>query len=268
MLMGSALTTACFPRAQGIANRKLISRSQQVLPKDVGAAMESIAYDSAVTQTGTPQSLARQSRASNRSVFLQRLLLAADIGSAAVGALLAAWIFGTPIGEAGIMAAAVIGSWLAYAFVCGLYSINDLQSWATGLADAPRTVVTALLVSWTVLGIGEIANLSQAIPFALIGTLATVSIDSVARAVSRGVAHKIAPLQQRTVVVGSGVVADRLAERLDRHSEFGLKASGLVDDDVHTVAGTPRLPKLASLARLDEVLEKCRGDRVIIAFSR
>ena len=69
------MTTACFPRAQGIANRKLISRSQQVLPKDVGAAMESIAYDSAVTQTGTPQSLARQSRASNRSVFLQRLLL-------------------------------------------------------------------------------------------------------------------------------------------------------------------------------------------------
>lgn len=230
--------------------------------------MESIAYDSAVTQAGTPQVLARQSRASNRSVFLQRLLLAADIASAAIGALIAALVVGTPVGEAGIMAVALVGSWLAFAFVCGLYSINDLQSWATGLADAPRTLVTALLVSWTVLGIAEVANLAHSIPFALVATLATVSIDSVARALSRGVAHKMAPLQQRTVVVGSGVVADRLAERLDRHSEFGLKAIGLVDDDVHTVEGTPRLPKLGSLDQLDEVLDKCSVDRVIIAFSR
>ncbi len=43
---------------------------------------------------------------------------------------------------------------------------------------------------------------------------------------------------------------------------------GLVDDDVHTINGSQRLPKLGSLDQLDEVLDECDVDRVVIAFSR
>ena len=126
-----------------------------------------------------------------------------------------------------------------------------------------------LLLSWPILGIAALLDLSQPALVALVATVATSSIATVARALGRGWVHRRAPLRQRTVIVGSGMVADRLAERLDRHHEFGLEAIGLVDDDVHNLGGdAQRLPKLGSLDQLDDVLDECEVDRVMIAFSR
>ncbi|MGN6586388.1 MAG: sugar transferase [Solirubrobacterales bacterium] len=170
--------------------------------------------------------------------------------------------------EAWRMALALTLSWVGLAFVCGLYNVSDLSTWASGLSDAPRTVAAALLMSWPVFGIAELADFPHSIAFALAGTFATVSLDSILRALSRGYAHRVAPLRQRTVIVGSGMVAERLAERLERHGEFGLEPIGLVDDDVHTLDGSQRLPKLGSLDQLDSVLDSLRVDRVLIAFSR
>jgi exopolysaccharide biosynthesis polyprenyl glycosylphosphotransferase len=231
--------------------------------------MDTIAYDSAVNPPRLDEASAgHESRASNRAVFLQRVLFGADLASAALGSLIAALIFNLAIGEALTMGVTVIGTWTLIAFVCGLYNASDLHTWASGLSDAPRTVLAALMVAWPVLAVGELADVGHPLPFAVVATFSTVMLASILRALGRGFAHRIAPLRQRTVVVGSGFVADRLAERLDRHHEFGLEAIGLVDDDVHTLNGTQRLPKLGSLDQLDTVLEECDVDRVIIAFSR
>ena len=231
--------------------------------------MESLAYDSAVTQPqAAGQVTERSSRASNRSSFLQRLLFLADFGAAFAGGVIAAAIFAVPIGDALIMALTLIVTWTLLAFVCGLYNVSALHAWASGLSDAPRMVVAALLLTWPVLGVAELVGIDHAILFAIVATVATVGTDSVARALSRGYAHRIAPLRQRTVLVGSGLVADKLADRLERHGEFGLETIGLVDDDVHTLNGAERLPKLGALSQLDQVLDECNVDRVIIAFSR
>jgi exopolysaccharide biosynthesis polyprenyl glycosylphosphotransferase len=227
-----------------------------------------VAYDPAVSRQHEEFASRRQSRASSRSEFLQRLLLGSDLVSAAFAGAVSALIFGIPIDSALIMVLAVMASWASIAFVCGLYNASDLHAWASGLSDAPRTVVAALLVAWPVLAAADLAQDAHPLPFAVVATFGTVALASILRAVSRGFAHRIAPLRQRTVIVGSGMVADRLAERLDRHSEFGLEAIGLVDDDVHTLNGTQRLPKLGPLEQLDTVLDECGVDRVIIAFSR
>jgi exopolysaccharide biosynthesis polyprenyl glycosylphosphotransferase len=230
--------------------------------------MESIAYESEVHSPASAVEGRDSERAKNRSVFLQRLLLGADLLAAGIAGILAAGILDAPPVEAIRVTLALILSWTALAFVCGLYNVGDLSTWASGLADAPRMVVAALLMSWPVLGAAEVIQVPHAIAFALIATFGTATIDSVLRALSRGFAHRIAPLRQRTVVVGSGMVADQLTERIERHAEFGLEPIGLVDDDVHTLNGTQRLPKLGSLDQLDKVLEVCHVDRVIIAFSR
>ena len=177
-------------------------------------------------------------------------------------------MLGVPLASALVLTAVLLVGSILLAFVFGLYSDSDLLTWASGLSDAPRALVAALLLSWPVLGVAALLNLGQPVLVALVATLATASFDSVARAIGRGWAHRLAPLRQRTVIVGSGIVADRLADRLDRHTEFGLETIGLVDDDVHTLNGTPRLPKLGSLDQLDRVLKECEVDRVIIAFSR
>lgn len=230
--------------------------------------METIASETGIAAPHAASLGRADSKAKNRSVFLQRLLLAADVVSVLVAGIAAAAILDLSPTTAVQMIAALTLSWIAVIFACGLYNVGDLSTWASGLPEAPRTVVAALLVSWPVLGLAEIANLPHPVGFALLGTFATVSLDSILRALGRGYAHRVAPLRQRTVVVGSGMVAERLAERLEQHGEFGLEPIGLVDDDVHTLEGSQRLPKLGALGQLDQVLDTCDVDRVIIAFSR
>jgi exopolysaccharide biosynthesis polyprenyl glycosylphosphotransferase len=212
--------------------------------------------------------IAQGSRASQRSAVLRRLLLAADLGSALVAGVVSAAVFGLDISSAAALILVLMSGSVLLAFVFGLYSDSDLLTWASGLADAPRALVAALLLAWPVLGVAELLDLGTPALVALVATAATAGFDSVGRALARGWAHRIVPLRQRTVIVGSGMVADRLADRLDRHTEFGLETIGLVDDDVHTLNGTQRLPKLGSLDQLDEVLDESKVDRVIIAFSK
>jgi exopolysaccharide biosynthesis polyprenyl glycosylphosphotransferase len=230
--------------------------------------MESLAYDQSVAPHSALAPVEQSSRAKNRGAFLQRLLLAADLLSAALGGIVAALVVGTSLLDGAVMCLAVMAVWSLLSFVCGLYNVGELQAWASGLAEAPRAMVAALLLAWPILGIAELLGIADPVVYAVVATAGTVAVDSVARALSRGFAHRIAPLRQRTVLVGSGLVADKLAERLERHGEFGLETIGLVDDDVHTLNGNPRLPKLGSLSQLPEVLDERQVDRVIIAFSR
>jgi exopolysaccharide biosynthesis polyprenyl glycosylphosphotransferase len=208
------------------------------------------------------------SRASRRSAFLHRLLFAADVTSGVLAGILTALVFSLSPGTAVALTAILVGFWVLLAFVFGLYSDGGLLTWASGLSDAPRTAAAALLLSWPLIGVTSLLGVSSHSFVALVAVASTAAFDGIARALSRGIAHRVAPLRQRTVIVGSGMVADRLAERLERHSEFGLEPIGLVDDDVYTVGGPQRLPKLGSLADLEHVIEEGNVDRVIIAFSR
>lgn len=252
---------------------KLISRPDRLLPTEIQTAMDSIAYDydyepSVKRLRPVDSAHSLESRASRRSIFLHRLLLGADVVSAVLAGILTAVALSVSLPSAAALTAVLIAGSILLAFVFGLYSDGDLLTWASGLSDAPRTLVASVVLSWPVLGIAAFLHMNQPALVAIVATLATASFDSVARALARGWAHRVAPLRQRTVIVGSGLVADRLADRLDRHGEFGLETVGLVDDDVHMLNATQRLPKLGSLDQLDRVLKECTVDRVIIAFSR
>lgn len=233
--------------------------------------MDGIAYDSNPIELHGQLEAARAtgggSRALQRAAVLRRRLLASDLISAALGGLTTALIFGLALAEGALLVAAVMVGSVVLGFVFGLYNDGGLRGWASGLSDAPRMLVAALLLSWPLFGMAALLDLSQAALVALVTTSTTVALDSLARAFSRGSVHRIAPLRQRTVIVGSGVVAQRIVERLERHPEVGLEPVGLVDDEVHTMNGS-ELPKLASLSQLHDVLDEHEVDRVIIAFSR
>jgi exopolysaccharide biosynthesis polyprenyl glycosylphosphotransferase len=211
----------------------------------------------------------RASRARGRSAYLQRLLFFADVIAAVLGGAVAALIFGVSLPHALVLTASmvVLDTFLAFAF--GLYSDRDLLTWTSGFSDAPRMFASSLLLTWPIFAIAKLLDANAPAGVALVGVAIVALLDAFARALARGLAHRIAPLRQRTVLVGSGLVADRVAERLNRHVEFGLETIGLVDDDVHTLrAGEQSQPVLGSLADLDKVIEKLSVDRVIITFSR
>jgi exopolysaccharide biosynthesis polyprenyl glycosylphosphotransferase len=79
--------------------------------------------------------------------------------------------------------------------------------------------------------------------------------------------HRSPRLRQRTLILGSGDVAERLVHRLQSHPELGLDPVGFIDDDVHR-PGRLGLPRLGTLDSLAELIEFGRVDRVMIAFSR
>jgi exopolysaccharide biosynthesis polyprenyl glycosylphosphotransferase len=234
--------------------------------------MEGVAYNYDYDpRSGTDAELERllpQSRAARRSDLLRRFLLIADLGAAFISGALATVIFGLDASQGAGVTLVLMAFSVLLAFFFGLYSDGDLLTWASGLADAPRMVVALLLLSWPLAGIAAAMDLDTPVLIAVTATVVLAASDSIARALARGWAHRLAPLRQRTLIVGSGLVADRLADRLDRHTEFGLETIGLVDDDVHTLNGARRIPELGSLDEMSDILAAKRVDRVIIAFSR
>jgi exopolysaccharide biosynthesis polyprenyl glycosylphosphotransferase len=230
--------------------------------------MDSIAFDYNYEASAAAAETPPPGRHLARTTVLRRFLGGADVVAALIGGAFSALIFGAPLDAALAFIAMLVAGILVLSFFFGLYSNRDLETWASGLTDAPRALAAALVLSWPALGMASVLDLPQPALLALVATTTIAISDSVARAVARGMVHRMRPLRERTVIVGSGLVADRLADRLERHSEFGLVAIGLVDDEVHHLSPEQRLTKLGGLDNLSGVIEDHQVDRVVFAFSR
>jgi exopolysaccharide biosynthesis polyprenyl glycosylphosphotransferase len=81
-------------------------------------------------------------------------------------------------------------------------------------------------------------------------------------------AHRAPALRQRTLIIGSGLVARRLADRILDHPELGLSLAGYIDDHQEGDSGTDDLPYLGGLSALEDLVALEQVDRVMIAFTR
>ena len=70
---------------------------------------------------------------------------------------------------------------------------------------------------------------------------------------------------RRTLIVGTGEVAQMVERKISSHPEYRLELVGFVDEELHGDAGAPLVGRPADLARLVDELEI---DWVILAFSR
>jgi len=208
-----------------------------------------------------------RSHGEERWSVLRRLLLGADMIAALVGGMVAAAFGGMDLLALYLFTAAVALGWPAATFVCGLYTAENLSSWASGIGDTSRLVFATLAVSWPLLAIASLLGAEHPVLGAVGAASATAAFTVMTRAFARCFIHHSEALRQRTVIVGSGVVAGQVVEKLERHSEFGLTPIGIVDDDVHEAENLD-LPVLGRLQDLSAVLRSRAVDRVIIAFSR
>jgi exopolysaccharide biosynthesis polyprenyl glycosylphosphotransferase len=78
-------------------------------------------------------------------------------------------------------------------------------------------------------------------------------------------AHRRGQLHHRVLIVGSGEIADRLIRAMLEHPEYGMRPTGLVDDDVGVAAAI--VPLLGSLDELQAVARRERVTRIVLAFS-
>jgi exopolysaccharide biosynthesis polyprenyl glycosylphosphotransferase len=207
------------------------------------------------------------SRARRRGTVLAQMLFAADSLAAAAAAALAVTVVGlvTPGGFAFLVC--VTALWPLAAFSIGLYRTDQLATWASAVTELPRAFVAIMLITWPLFGIASGLQLGHVVALTFLTVAGIAAFTGIARTVVRSGLHRARDLKQRTLILGSGIVAGQVVDKLDKNRQFGLVPVGLIDDDVHDI-GTPDLPWLGRFDDLAEVIEVQGIDRVIIAFSR
>jgi exopolysaccharide biosynthesis polyprenyl glycosylphosphotransferase len=209
----------------------------------------------------------RAGRARRRGAVLARMLYFADSLSACCSAALAVTILGLASWQGLAYAICATLLWPLAAFSIGLYRSDQLATWASAVSEVPRGFVAVLLITWPLFGIASALQLEQVVTLTFITVGGITAFTGIARTVVRAGLHRAPELRQRTLILGSGVVAGQLVEKLHNNAQFGLDPVGIVDDDLHDI-GTPDLPWLGHFADLDTIIEAQAIDRVIIAFSR
>ena len=222
---------------------------------------------SATTDVLTEAFIPAEPPAGRRQTQLRRQLLSADIIAGSVTGAIVALAAGLGLEMIPVVALAVGLAWPILAYVCGLYAVDDLRSWASGVGEAPRLAVTSLLLSWPLYGVLHLLDATSPVAGALTAAVVCGAGAGLGRAAARVALHRSPALRQRTLILGSGEVAFQLAQRLKRHHELGLDPVGYIDDDVHE-PGRLGIPRLGTLATLDDLITFGRVDRVMIAFTR
>jgi exopolysaccharide biosynthesis polyprenyl glycosylphosphotransferase len=208
-------------------------------------------------------------RARRRGVVLGQRLWVADAIAGFLAGLIASLIVdpGQNLATIAAFSVCVAALWTFAAFSLGLYRGEQLASWASALGEMPAFFVALVLLSWPVLGIAWLFSLSHPALLTLIAVVLIAGLDTLGRTTVRVRIHRVQDLRQRTLVLGSGVVAGQLVKKLHNNDQYGLVPVGIVDDEVHDV-GSTELPWLGRFEQLGKILESESVDRVIIAFSR
>jgi exopolysaccharide biosynthesis polyprenyl glycosylphosphotransferase len=215
------------------------------------------------------QLLATGSDASRlRFQHLRRLLFAADVITGLISGVLIGAVASASVSQTLLLAAVVAVAWPIAAFLCGLYAREDLRAWASGISEAPRVMLTCLAVSWPVFGLLTLIDVDRPAAGAFFGAIACAAVGGVCRSGARMTAHRAPALRQRTLIIGSGLVARRLADRILDHPELGLSLAGYIDDQQERNPGTDDLPYLGGLSALEDLVALQQVDRVMIAFTR
>jgi exopolysaccharide biosynthesis polyprenyl glycosylphosphotransferase len=206
-------------------------------------------------------------RARRRGAVLARMLYSGDALAAILAAAAATAIVGSfsPAGLAFLLCAGLL--WPFAAFSIGLYRSDQLATWASAVSEVPRGFVAVLLITWPLFGMASVLDLDQVVTLSFLTVAATAGFAAFARALVRASLHRAPDLRQRTLILGSGIVAGQVVKKLHNNDQFGLVPVGIVDDDVHDI-GTPDLPWLGRFKDLDAIIEAQSIDRVIIAFSK
>jgi exopolysaccharide biosynthesis polyprenyl glycosylphosphotransferase len=230
----------------------------------------SAAHASGSTDVATPaigEERSRESRAKQRGAVLARNLVFGDALSAAIASALAVLIVGFSHWDGLAFVAGTVLLWPAAAFSIGLYRGDQLSIWASAVPEVPRGFVAILLITWPLFGIAAATSIADPVFLTFLTVAGLAAFGSISRTVVRAGLHRNEALLQRTLILGSGMVAGQVVEKLANNSQFGLVPIGIVDDDVYNV-GSPDLPWLGRFADLREIIEKQNAERVIIAFSR
>jgi exopolysaccharide biosynthesis polyprenyl glycosylphosphotransferase len=124
------------------------------------------------------------------------------------------------------------------------------HAFSTLIVDGPQISLGAMLVTFA-------------------SSVVTVSVGRIVISGLWGAGHLRRRALRPVLIVGAGRVGSRLAERLEEHPEYGLRAAGFLDADPYPLADrAERLPPfLGGPTALKTALEETGARHVMLAFS-
>lgn len=194
----------------------------------------------------------------------RRLLAAADVLAAATAFVLVVTVLGHD--ELGLGAAVAIAMVIAVCKVAGLYDRDEHLLHKTTLDEAPAIFRVAGLYTLLTFLAGETivdGNLGRLQAVVLWVTLAAAML--LMRGTARRVAGRVLA-EERCLVVGDAVAAERLAAQLERCAGTQVEVVGRVPLSGAAAAGGS-VPVLGNFGQLEQLLAAYRIDRAVIAPS-
>jgi exopolysaccharide biosynthesis polyprenyl glycosylphosphotransferase len=158
--------------------------------------------------------------------------------------------------------------WLVLAQIYGLYNHDEAGVARSVVDDFAGILLLSTLATW--LGLLAVNTAHVAHPKLEVATtfwIGSVALITTGRAIGRSIVQRLLAPRERTVVVGTGPVARRIAEKLAARPQFGLEVVGFLDNEpLDLPEGAP--PFLGELARLEPLVHIHGVERVIVAFSK
>jgi exopolysaccharide biosynthesis polyprenyl glycosylphosphotransferase len=213
--------------------------------------------------------------AKRRGWLMRRLLLCADI-IGLLSAYAVAMAFAPPAVRVDRVApiweillfAATIPLWILLARIHGLYDRDEERTDHSTVDDVVGVFQVVTLGTWGFLVITHVTGLPSPnlARLVLFWVLAIVFVP-ILRALSRAVGRRQATYIQNVLVVGTGYVARLLADKIEKHPEYGLRVVGFVDRDDRLAVASGQTHLVGSTDDLPELVQKYGVQRVAIAFS-
>ncbi len=160
--------------------------------------------------------------------------------------------------------------WIAMAKAHGLYD-NDEERASHTTADEIAGVIRLItLTIWIFLAAGWATGLAKpSTQKLLIFWAVAIALISLARSVARTLSRRSPLYTQNTLIVGSGHVAQLIAQKFLDHPEHGVHVLGYLETDADVSASAGQvLPVLGGADALEDVVRRLEVERVIVAFPR
>jgi exopolysaccharide biosynthesis polyprenyl glycosylphosphotransferase len=211
-----------------------------------------------------------------RGWLMRRLLLAADVVGLSLAYLVALGLTSppasadhvAPILEIGLFVAS-LPLWVLLARVYGLYDRDEERSDHSTVDDIVGVFQVVTLGTWGFLVITHVLHLPYPhLERLVVFWLLALVLVPLLRAVSRTIGRRQSAYIQNVIIVGSGQVARLLADKIEKHPEYGLRCVGFVDKDDRVVGSSNGKANLIGTTEdLPRLVHEYGVHRVAIAFS-
>lgn len=157
--------------------------------------------------------------------------------------------------------------WVLVARILGFYDRQSTFHLQSSADDLPSILLLTTLATWLGVVTLQVTHLSHPhVDVATVFWLSALVCVSVSRAAARVIVRNSAHVAERAIILGSGVVALRVAQKLGSRRS-GLRIVGYLDDDPSPV-GDAGFAYLGRTSRLEAVIRAYGIEHVLVTFSR